>query len=167
VELLLSCCQLDPANLYYRKTLRLLSRSLTAQGRTRHRPGALAALATWARFKAAHHRGDAQKVLEHGEVLLLRNPSNVGTQLEMAAAAEELGLMSVAVWMLEQAREQEPENANVLRPLAGLYERLSHFSRAIAVWKLIRKVSPTDVEAPRKINALSASETIARAGYRS
>jgi serine/threonine protein kinase len=166
LELLLNCCQLDPTNLFYRQTLRVLSQSLRAQGRTRHRPGALANLATWARFKAARHRRDSLKILAYGELILLRNPSNVGTQVEMAVAAEELGLISVAVWMLEQAREQEPENAAVLRPLAGLYERLNHFSRAIALWTLIRKVAPTDVEAPRKINALAASETIARGGYK-
>jgi cytochrome c-type biogenesis protein CcmH/NrfG len=68
--------------------------------------------------------------------------------------------------MLEQAREQEPQNANVLRYLARVYERLRQFSQAIALWTLIRKVDPTDGEAPLKINALSASETIARGGYK-
>ncbi|MBI1918538.1 MAG: protein kinase [Planctomycetes bacterium] len=167
LELLLGCCQLDPGNVFYRQTLRQVSRSLTERGGRQHRPSALAALATWARFKAARHRRDYQKILEYGEGLLLRNPRNVGTQTEMAAAAEGLGLISVAVWMLEQVREQEPENANVLRPLAGLYEHLRQFSRAIALWTLIRKVDPADGDALVKINALAASETIVRGGYRS
>ncbi len=167
LELLLNCCRLDPGNALYRQTLRQVGRSLAEQGRRQHQPGALTALATWARYKAARHRRDYHKILEYGEVLLLRNPRNVSRQVEMAAAAEELGLLSVAVWMLEQAREQEPGNVNVLRPLAGLYEHLRQFARAIALWTLIRKLDPTDGEALGKINALAASETIARGGYQS
>ena len=69
--------------------------------------------------------------------------------------------------MLEEARDQAPGSADVLRRLARLYERQSQFSQAIALWQLIRKADPTDPEAPRKINDLSASETIARGGYES
>lgn len=165
LELLLSCCTIDPGNLFYRQTLRQVSATLTAQDRTGQRPGVLSALATWTRLKAAQRRHDYRRVLEYGEVLLLRKPRDVGTQLDLAAAAEELGLNSVAIWMLDQARGQGLDNAGVLRRLALLYERLGQFGPAIAVWKRIREIDPTQVEAPRKINALSASETIARGGY--
>lgn len=166
LERLLGCCQLDPGNLFYRQTLRQVGHSLAKRSRTSHRPGAIAALATWARLKAARLRHDWRKVLECGEVLLLRDPSDVATRVDMAAAAEALELISVAVWMLEEAREQEPDNANVLRRLARLYERQSRFSQAIVLWELIRKADPSDIEAPRKINALAATETIARGDYR-
>jgi len=166
VELLLNCCSIDPANLLYRQTLRQVSGSLAAQQRTGRRPGVLAALATWARLKAALRRHDYRRALEHGEVLLLRNPGDVGTQLDVALAAEELGLNSVAVWMLEQARGQHPDNVGALRRLALLYERLGQFGPAIALWQRVGELDPTEIEAPRKINALSASETIARGGYK-
>src|SRR5262249_49965510 len=91
LERLLECCRLDPCNLFYRQTLRQVNQSLLEKGRTRHRPGVLANLKTWARFKAACHRRDYRTILEYGEVLLLRKPDNVGTQVEMAVAAEELG----------------------------------------------------------------------------
>ncbi len=67
--------------------------------------------------------------------------------------------------MLEQAREQEPRDPGVNRALARLYEQQGRYSRAIALWELVRKVDPTDVEAPRKINALAAKEAIARGHY--
>src|SRR5207253_1738642 len=139
LELLLSCCKLDPSNLLYRKMLRRFSRSLAEQHRTGLRPGVLATLATRARFKAARRRHDHRKVLEYGEALLLRDPADVGTQADMAGAAEALGLTSVAVWMLEQARQQDPDDDDLLRRLARLYERQSQFSLAIALWQQIRK----------------------------
>jgi serine/threonine-protein kinase len=161
LELLLSCCRLDPANLLYRAALRQVGRSLA----DKDRPGALAALATRLRLKGASRRHDGRKVLEYGEALLVRNPADIGTQAVMAEAAEQLGLDSLAVWLLEQALEQAPNNAAVLRHLARLYERLGRLSRALVLWELIRKVDPTDAEAPRKLNALAASEAIARGGY--
>jgi serine/threonine protein kinase len=161
LELLLSCCRLDPANLTYRQALRQVGRSLA----DKDRPGALAALATRLRLKGACRRHDGRKVLEYGESLLVRNPADTGTQKVMAEAAEELGLDSLAVWLLEQAREQAPDNAAVLRQLARVNERLGRLSRALELWQMIRKIDPSDAEAPRKLNALAASEAIARGGY--
>ena len=161
LEMLLSCCRLDPANLLYRQTLRQVGRALA----DKDRPGLLSALATRLRLKSARRRHDRLKVLEYGESLLVRNPADVGTQLVMAEAAEELGVKALALWLVEQAREQAPNNLAVLRRLAGLYEGLGKLSQALDVWQLIRKIDPSDAEAPRKLNALAASEVIARGGY--
>jgi tetratricopeptide (TPR) repeat protein len=161
----LTCCKLDPTSLPSRQALRAVSRSLAEQGR---RPGALGSLLTRARFAAARRRGDRRKVLEYGEELLLRDPDDIATQMVMAEAAGELGLTSVAFWMLEDARARHPDNTSLLRRLAHLYEGQKQFSEALALWQRIRKVDPNDLEAPRKINDLAASETIARARrYRS
>src|SRR5262249_33663807 len=46
LELLLSCCKLDPANLVYRQTLREVGRSLAGHGRAGRWLGALASLRT-------------------------------------------------------------------------------------------------------------------------
>src|SRR6266446_1598762 len=84
IRLLLSCCKLDPANLVYRQKLR----------RTQ-------------KLKYNNNlRGDWLAVLEHGEQVLVRNPWDVGTQMAMADAAEVLGLLDLAVWNLEQARQK-------------------------------------------------------------
>src|SRR5262249_49853496 len=105
------------------------------------------------------------KVLECGEKVLVSNPWDVGTQMDMAEAAEALGLLDTAVWTLEQARQKDPEDTTVNRALARLYEKAGNFSQAIALWELIRKADPTDVEAQHKAKDLAASDTIARGKY--
>jgi serine/threonine protein kinase len=166
LELLLSCCKLDPSELRYREALREVSQFLVEQSRTKHRPGALSALATRTRFHAARHRQDHRKVLEHGETLLLRDPADVGIQADMAEAADELGLPAIAIWMLEQAHEQVPDNMDITRRLARLYERQRRLPLAIELWQAIHKADPDDHEALAKIRDLSVNDTIARGGYK-
>src|SRR5262249_57253678 len=97
--------------------------------------------------------------------VLMRNPWDVGAQMDMAGAAEALGHLELAVWTLEQARQRNPQDATVNRALARLYEKRGNFSQAIALWELVRKVDPHDIEAQHKAKDLAASDTIARGGY--
>jgi len=165
LELLTTCCKLDPGNLLSRQTLREVGRSVAEKKGSGGWLGSLTSLPLRAKFKAAVHRGDHRKVLEYGEELLARHPDEVGTQVSMGEAAGALGLVDLGIWMLEQAREQEARDPAVNRALARLYEQQGRYSRAMALWELVRKVDPTDVEAPRKINALAAKEAIARGHY--
>jgi serine/threonine-protein kinase len=164
-ELLLSCCKLDPANLSYRRKLRQVGKELY-EGHTLGRwLSPLRNLASKTRLKAAKHAGDLRKVLEQGEAVLARAPDDVATHLEMAEAAAGLNLPYLELWLLEQACKQCPNSAEALRRLARAYERRNDLDKAIAAWKAVRKVAPEDAEAPRKINALSAKETISRGKY--
>jgi serine/threonine-protein kinase len=164
-ELLLSCCRLDPANIACRRELRHLGSELY------HRQGLgrwlspLRTLASKTRLKAARHAGDYRKVLEYGEAVLARSPEDVATHLDMAESAAGLKLFYLETWLLEQARKEAPDNADVLRRLAGAYERGNELDRAVKVWENVRKVAPLDPEAGRKINALSAQSTIDRGKY--
>ena len=105
------------------------------------------------------------KVLEHGERILTRNPWDVGAQMDMAEAAEVLGLLDLAIWNLEQARQKQAFDVHLNRALAHLYEKRGNFTQAIALWELIRKVKPGDIEAQHKIKDLAADDTIARGQY--
>ena len=165
IQLLLTCCKMDPANLIYRQTLR---RTEKIKYRNNLRGSRLAFLTTSTsrtKLKAAKASRDYLKVLECGEKVLLRNPWDIGAQMDMAEAADALGLLDVAVWTLEQARQKNPEDATVNRALARLYEKRGNFSQAIALWELIRKAEPRDVEAQHKAKDLAASDTIARGNY--
>jgi tetratricopeptide (TPR) repeat protein len=51
--------------------------------------------------------------------------------------------------------------------LARLYEKRGNFTQAIALWELVRRTQPEDVEAQHKIKDLAAHETIARGQYES
>ncbi|HEV3116708.1 MAG TPA: tetratricopeptide repeat protein, partial [Gemmataceae bacterium] len=117
------------------------------------------------KLKAARASRDYLRVLEHGEEVLARNPWDVGTQMDMAEAADALGLLDVAVWTLEHTRQKNPKDATVNRALARLYEKRGNFSQAIGLWELVRKEDPQDIEAQHKSKDLAASDTIARGGY--
>jgi serine/threonine protein kinase len=165
IRLLLSCCKLDPTQLPYRQALRQ-----AVKGKYHNnRPGGpltwLAKRPSWLRLQAARRRGNWLGVLAFGEDVLARDPWDVGTQLDMADAAESLGMPEVAVWLLEEARQKDVRDARVNRALARLYEKAGNLSQAIALWDLVRKVDPTDAEAHKKTQDLAARETIRRGRY--
>jgi tetratricopeptide (TPR) repeat protein len=165
IHLLLDCCKIDPGNLLYRQKLRLFEK---AKYRNNLRGSLFARLTSWpirARMKTALRAREYVKVLEHGERILMRNPWDVGAQMDMAEAAEMLGLLDMAVWTLEQARQKQPLDAHLNRALARLYEKRGNFTQAIALWGVIRKVKPTDAEAQQKMKDLAADDTIARGQY--
>lgn len=162
IQLLLNCCKLDPANLVYRQALRQTER---AKFKNNRRGSALAMITTSAaraKLKTAKRTRDYLRMLEHAEQILTHNPWDIGAQMDMAEAAEALGLLDVAIWSLEQARHKDPRDGTVNRALARMYEKAGHFRKAIAMWEYIRKTNPKDAEAASKAKDLAASDTIAR-----
>lgn len=165
IHLLLDCCKLDPGNLIYRQALR---RTEKAKYRNNLRGSLFAPWTSWplrARLKAAIRSRDYLKAIEYGERILTKNPWDIGAQMDMADAAEVLDLLDLAIWILEQARQKSPFDPRLNRALAHLYEKRGNFTQAIALWELIRKAKPEDIEAKHKIKDLAADDTIARAQY--
>src|SRR5262249_48788822 len=155
----------EPSNLLYRQALR---RTEKTKYRNNLRGSMLAGVRTWttrAKIKAAKRTRDYLKVLEHGEQVLVHNPWDTGPQLDMAEAAAALGLLDRAIWTLEQARQKNPQDLTVNRSLARLFEKRGNFAQAIALWEMIRRAAPRDVEAQDKAKDLAANETIARGHY--
>src|SRR6516164_4264431 len=108
IQLLLSCCQIDPANLLYRQALR---RAQKAKYRNNLRGGLLSFLINFgakARFRSARRAHDYLRMLEFGEQILVRNPWDTKTQIDMARAAQILDLLDLAIWILEEARQKNP-----------------------------------------------------------
>jgi tetratricopeptide (TPR) repeat protein len=165
IQLLMTCCKIDPANLVYRQTLRRTQKSKFKNNMRGSRFAMISSSASKARIKAAKRSGDYFKVLEQGEEVLVRNPWDLGTQMDMAEAAEAVGLMDLAVWLLEQARQRDGKEPNLNRALARLYERRGNFSQAIALWELVKQADPADAEAVHKGKDLAANETISRGRY--
>jgi tetratricopeptide (TPR) repeat protein len=165
IGLLLSCCKLDPANLIYRQALRRTEKTKFKNNLRGSWHARITTLPLRTKITAALRAGACLKVLELGEQVLTRNPWDSGAQLAMAQAAESLSLLDLAVWTLEQARHKNPRDATVNRFLARLYEKRGNFAQAIALWELVRRVDPTDVEAQGKSKDLAANETIARGNY--
>ncbi len=141
LELLLSSCKLDPACIAHRQKLREVARHVR-----RLRPGSWLDVLTnrpaRGRLRAARQAGDHRKVLEHGETLLTRSPDDLAAQLEMAEAAEALGLPTLAVWLLEEAHDRAPTDLGVLRALARLCQRNGWTAAADVVQQRIHRLNP-------------------------
>jgi tetratricopeptide (TPR) repeat protein len=165
IQLLRSCCKLDPYSVAYRHMLRQTEKRKYGDNLRGSPLAWLSTLVTKARLRAAARAGDHLRVLSLGEDILVHNPWDVGTQLTMAQAADRLGLLSLAVEILEEARDKDGLDVTVNRTLARLYERRGNFTQAVALWELVRKADPTDGEAHQKATDLAASETIQRGRY--
>jgi Flp pilus assembly protein TadD len=165
IQLLLTCCKLEPANLTFRQALR---KTQKAKYKNKGRGSAFAMITTSpgkARVMSAKRSGDYLRVLEAGEEILSQNPWDTKIQLDMAEAADALGLLDLAIWLLLQAREKEPNDAAVNRALARLLEKRGNFMEAVKLWELVRQAAPRDVEAQSKVKDLAAHDTITRGGY--
>jgi tetratricopeptide (TPR) repeat protein len=165
IQLLLACCKLDPGNLIFRVALRGTEKLKYHNNLRGSAFAVVTTAAAKARLKSALRGGDYLKVLEHGEQVLASNPWDVAAQYGMAAAADALGLLDMGVWFLEQAHLKDPKDMKVNRALAKLYEKRGNFTQAIALWEILRKANPKDVEAQSKAKDLAANDTIARGGY--
>jgi tetratricopeptide (TPR) repeat protein len=165
IQCLITCCKLVPTNLAYRQALRKAEKSKYQNNLRGSLLAPLTAFAARLRLWRAARKKNHLKVLEHGESVLLRNPWHKGAQLLMAESAIALGLPVLAVWILQQARERNPNDVEINRALARLLEKQGHFAQAIALWELIRRAAPRDQEAQDKAKQLAASETIARGNY--
>src|ERR1700694_1736401 len=70
IQLLLTCCKLDPANLIYRQALRQTEKTKYKNNRRGSRLALLTTSAARAKMKAAKRARDYLKVLVHGEEVL-------------------------------------------------------------------------------------------------
>jgi tetratricopeptide (TPR) repeat protein len=164
-DLLLTCCKLDPTNTTYRRRLRQAAVEVRQRQGLGKWMAPLTAFAAKARLRTAKHSGNYRKVLDCGEEVLARSPDDVATHLDMADAAEAMGLTGLHIWLLEQACKLALKDPEPLRRLATAYEKLKDLDKAIVVWQSLRKLWPHDSQAARKINALSIRETIIRGNY--
>jgi tetratricopeptide (TPR) repeat protein len=165
IQLLLACCKLEPANLIYRKALRQTQK---AKFKNNLRGSTFAKLTTSAgkaRLMSAKRSRDYLRVLETGEEILSQNPWDTKVQLDMAEAADLLGIIDVGIWLLLQAREKDAKDLTVNRALARLCEKRGNFMEAVKLWELVRQSDPRDQEAQAKVKDLAAHHTITRGGY--
>lgn len=165
IQLLLSCCQLDPVTPVYRQTLRQAEKSKYQDKGRGQALAFLTGLPARLRLKKAAMKGDYLRVLDVAESILFRNPWDLGAHLAMADAFVNLDLPEMSLWTLDQIRQVDPNNPKVNRPMARLYEERGQFNQAMALWELVRKADPKDQEAQKKHKDLAAHATIAKGKY--
>src|SRR5262249_15303515 len=96
---------------------------------------------------------------------LYQHPWDTKVQVDMAGAADLLGIIDVGIWLLLQAREKDAKDLTVNRALAHLCEKRGNFMEAVKLWELVRQTNPRDLEAQAKVKDLAAHHTITRGGY--
>jgi tetratricopeptide (TPR) repeat protein len=165
IQMLLTACRLDPANFFYRQTLRKTQKDKYGNNLRGSRFAFLTTPRWKARLKVAKRNRDYLKAIEHGEQVLCRNPWDLGTQMDMAEAFDALGLSDLAVFTLDQARQKYPKDATLNRALARQFEKRGDFQKAMVLWQMVRDTNPTDVEAAHKAKDLAASATIQKGQY--
>ena len=165
IQMLQEACKLVPDNLPYRNELRMVQRR-----RFEHNPAKVSRLVgaknhpIRLRAKAARAQSQWTHVLEVCEQAFVNNPWDVAAAEEASEAAEQLGLLEMAVWLLESVSVQAGDSASFFRHLAHVNELNKNFHNAIKCWERVKKIDPTDDTASRKINSLSADATIMRSG---
>ncbi len=160
-------CKAVPDNMVYRQSLRGAERKKFANDPkkvgmlvgVRNQPLLMQA-------KSARGKGKHQEALELCEDAFANNPWDVGAARVAAEAAEGLGLGSLAVWLLDSVQEvaHKSKDYDFFKFAGAIYEANESWAKAIACWEGVKKYSPNDQDANRKINALSAASTIKRAG---
>src|SRR4051794_41154931 len=150
ITLLLTCCKLDPANFFYRQTLRKTQKDKYGNNLRGSRFAFLTTPRWKVKLRTAKRGRDYLKALEYGEQVLCRNPWDLGTQMDMAEAFDAVGLSDLAVFSLDQARQKYPKDATLNRALARLFEKRGDFQKAMVLWQLVRESAPSDVEAAHK-----------------
>jgi tetratricopeptide (TPR) repeat protein len=161
VKVLLACCRRDPGNLDYHQALRQ-ARQSKPESAGKGFLSRLRGLAARLRLRLARKAGRYADVLAGGEQVLERAPDDLATQVAMSDAAAHLGLKELALWLLEQAREQDQASALVNRALARFYEERDDYRQAAAYWERVARVAPHDGEAARKVKDLAALDTMQR-----
>jgi tetratricopeptide (TPR) repeat protein len=165
VGCLLGCCKLEPSNLVYRQELRRLNRTVAGDSKSAGWLSWLWLVTQKARLKAAMQKSDFAAALRIGEEILTRSPTDVATHIDMAEAADLLGLEHVATWVLEYAWRENTHSSALNRALAKLYEKRGAYKIAAALWKMVLHTDPYDNEAIHKTADLAARVSIARGRY--
>lgn len=165
IQLLLTCCKLDPANFFYRQKLRETQKAKFGNNLRGSRFAFLTTPRWKAKLKVAKRNREYLRAVEYGEQVLCRNPWDLDTQMDMAEAFDALGLSDLAVYSLDQARQKYPKDATLNRALARLFEKRGDFHKAMVLWQLVRESAPGDVEAQHKAKDLAADMTIQKGQY--
>ncbi len=162
IEMYKRACKLVPDNLVYRQALRGIERR-----KFNNDPSKVGMLVgakvqpIRLKAKAAKSRGRYNDVIDILEDAFKVNPWDVSAAWESAEAAEQLGLINLAQWLVESVQAVS-KDVNFHKYAAHIHETNESWAKAIQCWETVKKLNPNDQEANRKINGLSASSTIKR-----
>jgi tetratricopeptide (TPR) repeat protein len=105
-------------------------------------------------LKRSAAKGDWAEVFKRGTELLLDQPRNIAALLALADACAAQGFAGAAACWVRSAVSVGNEDVAVQRWGAAALARLHDYDTAIACWRRVEALDPTDEEAPHAIASL-------------
>jgi tetratricopeptide (TPR) repeat protein len=165
LQLLATCCDMEPSNAAYREALRQAERAHVPENAQHGWQSWLITLPSKLRLWMAHWKERHEQAIHFADRVLARRPADLSALLFQAQAAIALGWLDWAIWQLEFTSKDYPCDLRVLRALALAHERRRDLEAAIAVWKRVDTVDPANAEAIDKIRNLSARSALHQGRY--
>jgi tetratricopeptide (TPR) repeat protein len=165
IQLLSTCCKLDPLNFTYRRELRKAEKKKYKDNKKGSKTAIFKMPGIRMRMKTALQTKKYKQALDIGEEALRVNPWDTAIQLDMATAADAMGMTDVALHIAWEAREANEMDPVVNRAAARLCEKTGRYAEAAKLWELVRLRKPLDQEAQKKCKDLAATDTIIKGNY--
>jgi len=165
IHFLGACLEKEPGFLQGRKLLRVAQLRRTQGGGAISRifgsMGGAPALAK----AMANLRKDPAKALQAAEKALESNPSNVQALRLASQAAEQLDLPQTAVFLMECAREINPEDVDLLMDLGRLYQASGQAHKGRGCYEKVLELEPSNAEAFKGLKDATANEALDQGGW--
>ncbi len=157
--------QIEPGNLMYRQSLRGVEYRKYGNNKSGAKMAGTRLMGTKGMIKKARMQKNWDQVDQQAEAGLLVNPWDTQLNADLGEAARERGFEEVAVYAYERAFETDPNNKEILKALAALYEEKGEYDKAIGAWSKISKLDPNDQTPNRRITDLHTRKVTHRGGY--
>lgn len=168
IDMLSTCLEMEPALLQARKFLRAaeVQRYRNTKTNVISRATALASSAPAAAAAAVALKGkDTAKALRATDELLKTNPLHKPYVFMFAHAAEKVGIPEAAIQLLEIAKEQHPDDGDLLQELGIGFQEAGDAKNAIACFEKICEMRPNDPKAVKQLKDAMALDTLNSDGW--
>jgi tetratricopeptide (TPR) repeat protein len=158
-------CKACPDNLVYRQSLRGVQRRKF--GNDPAKVGKMVGLKLQPlRMKIGMTRSRQKwaEVLALCEEVFDQSPWDLDASTAAAEAAENLGYKKIAQYYVEAVIPQGEKDERFLRSAARGFEFADDYQKAIWCWEKLRALVPSDEEARKKVNDLTAKAAIKKSG---
>jgi tetratricopeptide (TPR) repeat protein len=158
-------CKIAPENLVYRQSLRGVQRRKF--GNDPSKVGKMVGLKLQPlrmKIGMAKSRQKWPEVLDLCEEVLAMSPWDLDASMNAAEAAEHLGFKKIAQYLVEAVIPQGEKDERFLRSAARGFEFADDYQKAIWCWDKLRLIAPSDEEARKKVNDLTAKAAIKKSG---
>lgn len=158
-------CKICPDNLIYRQSLRGVQRRKF--GNDPSKVGKMVGLKLQPlrmKIGIARSRQKWADVLDSCEEVFAMSPWDLDASTNAAEAAENLGLKKIAQYLIEAVMPQGEKDERFLRSAAQAYEFAEDYHKAIWCWDKLKLLVPTDEDARKKVNDLTARAAIRKSG---